>query len=136
MKYMHRCPNEDCSHEGHEYETTDQLRCHCCDTKMVIDNPPAPPMPYYYLTVAYHIQADELDESSNLSGPFETESDREAHILDQDWDEESFVENVTLLEVRDGKIVATDSGLATSSGRLLSHAQRQGVGGAGPPQGG
>ena len=116
-----------------EYETTDQLRCHCCDTKMVIDestplppwaNSPSPPMPYYYLTVAYRSHQMEIDEDSVLVGPFQTEEERQAQIssVSGNWDLEENVVNVTLLEVRDNKILSTGCGLATSSGHLSSHA--------------
>jgi len=70
---------------------------------------------YYYLAVSYYVHDMQLDEASDLAGPFTTEEERQESIdlqIAEDWDLETDVVNITLLEVRDGAIVRTESGLA------------------------
>lgn len=70
---------------------------------------------YYYLSVCYYSHDLCLDEESDLAGPFESPEARQADIdrmIKEEWDLEENTFHVALLEVRDGKLIKTESGLA------------------------
>ena len=70
---------------------------------------------FYYLSVAYYFHDLELDDTTDLQGPFESPETRELHIREQireNWDLEEISVSVSLLEIQDGRIVCTGGGLA------------------------
>lgn len=70
---------------------------------------------YYYLAVAYYSHDLELDGASDLAGPFASPGDRASdleRVIRDEWDLEENAYHVSFLEVVDGKLVRTHSGLA------------------------